>query len=139
MAAKGVPIELVIGDAMALPFQADSFDVVLNYGALNGISDPAVALAEMARVLRPGGVMLVLDEQMYEAASRVERAYFHRVLSSHNVIHHCPVEALPPGLERVELHQIYQFYYILTARKPESREPGQAAGTRVAAGENGVQ
>src|SRR6185369_12124595 len=87
MSAAGVPVDLVLGDAMALPFQDGQFDVVTSYGAVNGLTDPAKAIAEMARVAKPGGVLLFLDEQMYPQANGIERAYFHRVLSAHNVIH----------------------------------------------------
>jgi ubiquinone/menaquinone biosynthesis C-methylase UbiE len=117
MAQRGIAVDLVLGDALDLPFQSESFDVVLNYGAINGMTDPGKALAEMARVAKPGALLLFLDEQMYAGASRVERAYFHRVLSSHNVIHHCPVELLPADLEDVRVAQVYEFYYICTARK----------------------
>ena len=102
---------------MDLPFQDDRFDVVLSYGAVNGLTDPAKAIAEMARVARPGGTLLFLDEQMYDAVTPMERAYFMKVLSSHNVIHHCPVETFPPTLTDVRVSQVYQFYYICTARK----------------------
>lgn len=117
MAANGVAVDLVLGDAMNLPFQDAQFDVVLSYGAVNGITDPVQAIAEMARVARPGGVLLFLDEQMYDAATAVESAYFHKVLSSHNVIHRCPVEEMPQSLTDVRVAQVYQFYYICTARK----------------------
>jgi ubiquinone/menaquinone biosynthesis C-methylase UbiE/ribosomal protein S27AE len=121
MGAAGVPVDLVLGDAVALPFQSDRFDVVLSYGAVNGLSDPAQAIAEMARVARPGATLLFLDEQMYPAATRVERAYFSKVLSSHNVIHHCPVESFPKSLTDVRISQVYQFYYICTARKQAAK------------------
>jgi ubiquinone/menaquinone biosynthesis C-methylase UbiE len=117
MSRNGVPVDLVLGDALALPFQADSFDVVLSYGALNGLSDPAKAVAEMARVLKPGGVTLFLDEQMYEEATLIERLYFERVLSNHNIIHRCPVDTFPASLTDVHVSQVYQFYYICTAAK----------------------
>lgn len=117
MSAAGVPVDLVLGDAMDLPFQSDRFDVVTSYGAVNGLTDPARAIAEMARVAKPGGVLLFLDEQMYPDATPVQRAYFMKVLSSHNVIHHCPVEHFPPELTDVRVAQVYQFYYICTARK----------------------
>jgi SAM-dependent methyltransferase len=43
------------GDAQALPFAAASFDAVLcGYGVMH-LPDPGTALAEMLRVLRPGG------------------------------------------------------------------------------------
>lgn len=117
MSRAGVAVDLVLGDAVDLPFQSDSFDVVLSYGAVNGLSDPAKAIAEMARVAKPGGVLLFLDEQLYDAATPIQRRYFETVLSSHNVIHRCPVESFPAGLTDVRVSQVYQFYYICTARK----------------------
>jgi ubiquinone/menaquinone biosynthesis C-methylase UbiE len=121
MSGAGVAVDLVLGDAMALPFQSDRFDVVTSYGAVNGLTDPVQAIAEMARVAKPGGLLLFLDEQMYPAATGVERAYFRRVLSAHNVIHHCPVENFPAALTDVRVSQVYQFYYICTAQKAAAR------------------
>jgi len=117
MAKKQVPVDFVLGDAMRLPLQAETFDVVLNYGAVNGFSNPQVALEEMARVTKKGGLVLFLDEQLYESASFVERFYFKTVLSSHNVIHHCPVQLMPGSLDDVKVHQVYQFYYLCTSYK----------------------
>jgi SAM-dependent methyltransferase len=114
MTRKQVPIDLVLGDATRLPFASETFDVVLNYGALNGYTDSKRALEEMARVAKRGGLVLFLDEQLYESASLVEKIYFQRVLSSHNVIHHCPVELMPANLGDVTVHQVYHFYYLCT-------------------------
>ncbi len=117
MAKQQVPIDFVLGDALRLPLQNETFDVVLNYGAVNGFTDPRLALEEMARVTKKGGLVLFLDEQLYESASLVERFYFKTVLSSHNVIHRCPVELMPASLENVQVHQVYQFYYLCTSYK----------------------
>ena len=117
MAGRQVPIDLVLADAARPPFQSDTFDVVLNYGALNGFTDPRLALEEMARITRKGGLVLFLDEQLYEGATLVERLYFRTVLSSHNTIHRCPVELIPESLGRVQVHQVYAFYYICTCYK----------------------
>jgi ubiquinone/menaquinone biosynthesis C-methylase UbiE len=43
------------GDATSLPFPDDSFDVVLCQSGLMFVPDPAAAVGEMARVVRPGG------------------------------------------------------------------------------------
>jgi ubiquinone/menaquinone biosynthesis C-methylase UbiE len=59
--SDGLAVDLQVGDAGALPFPADRFDVVLAVTVLCFVEKPAQAVAEMARVLRPGGV-LVLGE-----------------------------------------------------------------------------
>jgi len=52
-----VPVEVVDGDGMALPFPDESFDTVVSGLVLCTIPDPGRALAEMRRVLRPGGTL----------------------------------------------------------------------------------
>src|SRR6202007_1664770 len=81
MTQKQVPMDFVIGDATRLPFESETFDVVLNYGALNAYTDPKRALEEMARVAKPRALVLFYDEQLYDSASLIEKIYFRRVLS----------------------------------------------------------
>lgn len=57
----GRSVELVEGDAERLPFPDASFDTVVCALGLCSIPDPARAVAEMARVLRPGGTLLLVD------------------------------------------------------------------------------
>ncbi|MCZ8524003.1 MULTISPECIES: class I SAM-dependent methyltransferase [Paenibacillus] len=56
-----VPIEPVTGDAQKLPFAAGSFDTVVGTLVLCTIGDPAQALAEMRRVCKPGGTLLLFE------------------------------------------------------------------------------
>jgi demethylmenaquinone methyltransferase / 2-methoxy-6-polyprenyl-1,4-benzoquinol methylase len=49
------------GDGMQLPFADDSFDAVTISFGLRNIHDPQVGLAEMLRVTRPGGRLVVCE------------------------------------------------------------------------------
>jgi SAM-dependent methyltransferase len=62
----------VEGDATALPFADEQFDVVLCRFAFHHIDEPARAAAEMARVARPGATVAVIDmvSQPGEAGAR---------------------------------------------------------------------
>jgi ubiquinone/menaquinone biosynthesis C-methylase UbiE len=60
-AAEGVQIQFEQGDASALPLESDSVDFVVCRAAFKNFSAPVNALAEMRRVLRPGGSALVID------------------------------------------------------------------------------
>jgi ubiquinone/menaquinone biosynthesis C-methylase UbiE len=58
-AAAGVRV--VEGLAEALPFAAASFDTAVSSFSLCTVGDPAAALAELRRVLAPGGLLLLLE------------------------------------------------------------------------------
>lgn len=49
------------GDATALPVEGDSVDVVISNGVLNLVADKRTAIAEIRRVLRPGGHVQIAD------------------------------------------------------------------------------
>jgi SAM-dependent methyltransferase len=46
-----------VGDAQALPFESTQFDAVVSGLVLNFVPDPDLAVSEMQRVVRPGGVV----------------------------------------------------------------------------------
>lgn len=54
-------IDYVEGDAMALPFREAIFDVVSIAFGIRNVADPAAAVGEFARVLRPGGRLVILE------------------------------------------------------------------------------
>jgi demethylmenaquinone methyltransferase/2-methoxy-6-polyprenyl-1,4-benzoquinol methylase len=56
---RGVP--LVAGDAMHLPFPDAAFDAVTISFGLRNVADTTAGLAEMARVTKPGGRLVVLE------------------------------------------------------------------------------
>jgi ubiquinone/menaquinone biosynthesis C-methylase UbiE len=59
--AASVAVEFRHGNASAMPFAADSFDFIVCQAAFKNFSEPVRALAEMHRVLQPGGKALILD------------------------------------------------------------------------------
>lgn len=61
-AAAGVEAELVRANLEALPFEEGSFDLVLCTQVIEHLLDPARGLAEIARVLAPGGRVLVTTD-----------------------------------------------------------------------------
>lgn len=56
--------EFAVGSAYELPFAAESFDVVYANTVLLYLRDPVRALTEMRRVLRPGGIAAVSDDDI---------------------------------------------------------------------------
>ena len=59
--AKGGGPQFVTGDMLALPFGHDAFDVVTTGYGLRNVPDLSGAIAEVRRVLRPGGTFVSLD------------------------------------------------------------------------------
>lgn len=59
--ALGLRVDLRDGDAHALPFADASFDTVVCTLGLCSVHDDRRAVAELVRVLRPGGLLLLLD------------------------------------------------------------------------------
>jgi ubiquinone/menaquinone biosynthesis C-methylase UbiE len=58
----GRDLRLSLGEAENLPFRDQSFDNVLSVGAFNYFNDPLNSLREMARVVKPDGLVVVSDE-----------------------------------------------------------------------------
>ena len=57
---QGAP-RFVVADVLDLPFEAESFDAVHAHALFQHLSDPLGAMAELHRVLRPGGVIGAAD------------------------------------------------------------------------------
>jgi ubiquinone/menaquinone biosynthesis C-methylase UbiE len=67
------PVELHEVGAERLPFADASFDTVVSTLVLCTVDDPRAAAAEIARVLRPGGTLLVLEHVRDPDSHRVAR------------------------------------------------------------------
>jgi SAM-dependent methyltransferase len=67
-----------VADVMALPFADASFDVVMAMHMLYHAADPAAAVTEIARVLRPGGMAVVTTNGLgnFSAVTELSHAVF---------------------------------------------------------------
>ena len=80
--AHSSPISLLEADALVLPFRDKSFDIVVSAFVLRNLADIDRGFREMRRVLRPGGLMGVLDFGMprFPILAGLYRLYFLKVL-----------------------------------------------------------
>jgi SAM-dependent methyltransferase/uncharacterized protein YbaR (Trm112 family) len=109
---------ILAADAHALPFHDSMFDRVFHVGAVNGYRDPAIALAEMARVARPSTPIVVVDERLDPTQSHglLHRLFF-KWMTIYDRHPHAPVEHLPAGAVEVRVDQIGRMFYCLTFEK----------------------
>ena len=122
------------GDAQELPFPDASFDAVVCTLGLCNIPDDRRAVAEMKRVLRPGGRLLLLDHvrassRVWLAAQRVLEPLSWRFACDHLLRR--PLEhVLAEGFE-IEQRERYKAGIVerLSARRPGSSERADAAET----------
>lgn len=51
--------ERIVGSVLEIPFEDNSFDVVINTEVIEHTPDPEKAVAELSRVLKPGGLLIL--------------------------------------------------------------------------------
>ena len=59
--SKGLAVDFEVADAMHLPYADATFDVASISFGIRNVDDPKTALAQMARVVKPGGRIVVLE------------------------------------------------------------------------------
>lgn len=115
--AEQVPVEFLRGDALAIPFPDDSFEIVtISYG-LRNLADWRRGLAEMWRVAKPGGRVLVLD--FGKPPGRIWRAAYFLYLRS-----------FVPLMGRVFFRDADTHGYIYESLRHYPAQQGVAAGMR---------
>lgn len=117
MTKHKAPTNFILADATNLPFKSETFDICTNYGAFNGFADSKRALKEMVRVTKKGGKILILDEREYQESTWLEHLYYKKTFACYNTLIGSPIDLLPNELEDMQVHQVYEFIYVFTARK----------------------
>lgn len=72
-AETGLEIDFRQGNASNMPFKENTFDFTFCQAAFKNFSEPVRAIAEMHRVLRPGGVSVISDLRRDASADEIER------------------------------------------------------------------
>jgi SAM-dependent methyltransferase len=106
-------VRLFVADAMALPFPDDYFDAAYHFGGLNLFPSIPGALAEMARVVKPGGRVVAGDEGVGAWLADTD---FAKILKNSNQLYanQAPIDKIPLGARDVSVRWVLNgsFYVI---------------------------
>jgi ubiquinone/menaquinone biosynthesis C-methylase UbiE len=113
-----IPARMFQAEAENLPFQDNSFDVVLHHGGINYFNDQAKAIREMIRVAKPGATILISDE----TEKLVEEVYQKNPITvgvfnnTYEVT--APIHLIPEEMQDLKFKTINQGFICLTFKKP---------------------
>ena len=99
-------VEFKTGDAHQLPFATEQFDGVVSRLAVHHFADPAKAIQEMVRVLKPGGVLVIADVTVSETKSDADLQNAIEILRDPSHVAMLPETELVGLFERAGLKQV---------------------------------
>ena len=113
IASVTFPVEVVGLDGQQLPIEDRSVDCVVSTFTLCTIADVMAALAEVRRVLRPGGTFHVLEHGLADDADvqrwqRWAEPLQRRVAGGCHLTRHVPTMLADAGFEWTDLHRWYE-------------------------------
>ena len=121
--AEEVNVHFFLGNGSYLPFADGTFDSVFHFGGINTFSERKKALAELTRVVKVGGKVVIGDESM---APWLRNEPTYQTLWKANPLFRAevPIADLPANVENFKLHYIFGncFYvmeYTVAAKAPE--------------------
>lgn len=113
LAQLGVGCYFSVSDATNLPFSTDFFDAAYHFGGINAFSDRALAVAEMNRVVKQGGKIVIGDEGI---APWLVDTEFGQMLITNNSLYAsvAPLSELPPEARNVKLTwELSNCFYVI--------------------------
>lgn len=98
-------LKLFVADAGKLPFPDGFFDRAFHFGGLNLFPDIRASIAEIARVVKPGGRVVLGDEGVGPWLGETE---FGKILKNSNPLFHyqAPLDKIPTHARNVSCHWI---------------------------------
>jgi len=116
LAGCGVALHFSVSDATNLPFTDCSFDAAYHFGGINLFPDIGKGIAEMNRVVKSGGKVVIGDEGLAPWLVDTELG---RMLVNNNRLYACspPLSALPATVRDVELTwELSNCFYVIEFR-----------------------
>jgi len=113
---SGVNLQFSVSDATNLPFVDDFFDAAYHFGGINLFPSIPNGIAEMNRVVKPGGVVVFGDEGLAPWLTDTE---YGRMLITNNPLYACapPLSALPDTARAVKLTwELSNCFYVIEFR-----------------------
>lgn len=98
-------VHFSVGDALRLPFAAGALDAAFHFGGINLFGDVGAGIAEMHRVVRPGGRVVVGDEGV---APWLRDTDYGRMVVTNIPLwgSAAPIDLLPPAVSDVSLEWV---------------------------------
>ncbi|MEQ9086618.1 MAG: methyltransferase domain-containing protein [Pontimonas sp.] len=123
-AAGGPSVHFAVANGYELPFPENYFDRTFHFGGLNTFGDKTRALLEMARVTKPGGIVLVGDESI---PTWMRDTDFARILMNSNphFSYTVPLESIPQCASNLKLQWIMgDAFYLISFQKRDGDPSG---------------
>jgi ubiquinone/menaquinone biosynthesis C-methylase UbiE len=119
LARWGFRSQLYMGNAEALPFKDNSFDVVFTVGAVKFYKNKTRAIHEMIRVAKPGTKIIIVDPTEETAQFVESNPLSKRFFKGMKEMTLAPIDILPAGMRDVKMHNVSNgSLYCLQFRKP---------------------
>jgi len=76
-AEESAPGSIVVANALCAPFASASFDAITLWDVIEHLAEPHAAVAEVARLLRPGGRLVLTTGDVGSAVARISGSRWH--------------------------------------------------------------
>lgn len=121
--SSGVTLHFSVSDATELPFADNCFDAAYHFGGINLFPDIRKGIAEMNRVVKPGGKVVIGDEGVAPWLMNVERG---KMLIRNNPLYACevPLALLPESAANVRLSwELSNCFYVIEFNVADALPP----------------